>query len=103
MISRQRRACAPGSPRPTVLPSAPSGAVPATVTNDPARTAREIPIFGSQGLPLETSFRMSEFLDQFHDFPDEVDVLVLYRHRLKLGIERNDVDVIPLELDLLQR
>src|SRR5262245_53030163 len=58
MMSRQRRACAAGSPLPTVLPSS-SGAVPETAMIEPTRTAREMPTFGSYGLPLEMSFRMS--------------------------------------------
>src|SRR5262245_17520242 len=59
MISRQRRACIEGSAFPTVRPSGPRGAVPETVTMLPTRTAREIPTFGSYGLPLDTSFRMT--------------------------------------------
>jgi hypothetical protein len=47
IISRQRRACAAASPRPTVRPSGPSGAVPATVMMGPTRTAREMPTLGS--------------------------------------------------------
>jgi hypothetical protein len=39
-------------------PSGPSGAVPETATTFPTRTAREMPIFGSYGLPLEMSSRM---------------------------------------------
>src|SRR5262245_66573720 len=58
MMCRHRRAWIAASPFPTVLPSGPSGAVPDTVTTFPARTAREIPTFGSYGLPLETSLRM---------------------------------------------
>jgi hypothetical protein len=34
------------------------GAVPETAITLPTRTAREIPTFGSYGLPLEMSFRM---------------------------------------------
>ena len=58
MISRQRLACAAGSPLPTVCPSGPSGAVPDTAMIDPTRTAREMPTFGSYGLPLEINFLM---------------------------------------------
>jgi hypothetical protein len=47
MSSRQRRAWIDASPLPTVVPSGPSGAVPETVTKLPARTAREMPTFGS--------------------------------------------------------
>src|SRR5262245_51587483 len=57
MMSRQRRACAAGSPLPTVLPSR-SGAVPDTAMIEPTRTAREMPTIGSYGLPLEMSVRM---------------------------------------------
>src|SRR5205085_1824089 len=56
-ISKQRRACASASPGATVRPSASSGAVPATVTKFPARTAREMPMRGSKGEPLETRRR----------------------------------------------
>ena len=55
MMSRQRLACAAGSPLPTVLPSSTSGAVPDTAMTEPTRTAREMPTFGSYGLPLEIS------------------------------------------------
>src|SRR5438552_16446464 len=57
IISRHRRACAPASPTPNVRPSGPSGAVPETAIMLPARAAREMPIFGSYGLPLEMSLR----------------------------------------------
>jgi hypothetical protein len=46
-----------GIARPTVFPSR-SGAVPDTAMIDPTRTAREIPTFGSYGLPLEMSCLM---------------------------------------------
>jgi len=46
-ISRQRRAWAAGSPWPTVRPLASRGAVPATETTFPMRTARERPMIGS--------------------------------------------------------
>ncbi len=68
MIFRQRRACAAASPRPTVRPSGPSGAVPATVTIDPTRTARDTPILGSYGLPLDTSLRIFETLPDITDY-----------------------------------
>ena len=67
MICRHRRACIDGSPFPTVPPSGPSGAVPETVTTLPARTAREMPTFGSYGLPLETSLRMIQRAYKIHD------------------------------------
>jgi hypothetical protein len=53
MMSRQRRAWPAGSPGAAVPPSTAIGAVPATVTNGPTRTAREKPITGSSGLPEE--------------------------------------------------
>ncbi len=58
IISRVRRACAVGSPIPTVLPSGPSGAVPVTAIMRPLRTAREIPTFGSKGEPVEIRCRV---------------------------------------------
>ena len=59
MISRHRRACPAAFPMSTVCPSAPRGAVPETAITLPTRTAREIPTFGSYGLPLETSLRIA--------------------------------------------
>src|SRR5579884_3784469 len=52
-------ACLRGaSPTPTVLPSGPMGAVPATATIFPIRTAREMPRRGSYGEPLDTFCRV---------------------------------------------
>jgi hypothetical protein len=41
----------------TVRPSGPRGAVPETAMMLPTRTAREMPTFGSYGLPLEMRVR----------------------------------------------
>ena len=49
MISRQRAACAPGSS--SCVPSGQIGAVPATHTWSPTRTARLNPMVGSYGEP----------------------------------------------------
>ena len=46
------------APFATVLPSGDSGAVPVTAIMFPARTAREIPTFGSNGDPVETCWRL---------------------------------------------
>jgi hypothetical protein len=56
MISMHRRAWAAASPDATVRPSF-KGAVPATATMRPDRTAREIPIRGSYGEPEEINWR----------------------------------------------
>src|SRR6266540_4688249 len=57
MISRQRAACACGSG--SQEPSGQTGAVPATSTRSPTRSARLKPITGSKGDPDETRARPS--------------------------------------------
>src|SRR5688572_25812933 len=46
-----------GSPAPTTRPSGPVAVVPDTWTHLPTRTAREYPMIGSHGVPLEMSCR----------------------------------------------
>src|SRR5271156_2982870 len=50
-------ACAYASPMPTIFPCASVAVVPDTHTFAPTRTAREYPITGSQGVPLEIFVR----------------------------------------------
>src|SRR5271156_5537638 len=65
-------ACAYASPTPTIFPCASVAVVPDTHTFPPTRTAREYPITGSQGVPLEKFVRAIKFLpvkfrpNQFH-------------------------------------
>src|SRR5271156_4939984 len=55
-------ACAYASPPPTIFPCASVAVVPDTHTFPPTRTAREYPITGSQGVPLEIFVRTIKFL-----------------------------------------
>src|SRR5271156_5346287 len=55
-------ACAYASPTPTIFPCASVAVVPDTHTFAPTRTAREYPITGSQGVPLEKFVRAIKFL-----------------------------------------
>jgi hypothetical protein len=58
------------------LPSGPSGAVPETAITVPIRTAREIPILGSNGEPVETCCRIGTLIKSSLRIPIDHSALV---------------------------
>jgi hypothetical protein len=65
IISKQRLACAAGSPTPTVFPCESTGAVPPTDMYGPTLTAQQNPTTDSIGLPFETR---TLFMKKFPDY-----------------------------------